>query len=311
VIGKIQRVALREVWKHEAHDFTAWLMENIDVLSDAIQMPLQNVERERSAGDFSADLVADDGEGNVVVIENQLEKSNHDHLGKLITYIAALGARTAIWIVSEPRPEHVGAVAWLNETRLATFYLLKVEAIKIGASDPAPLPTLITGPSEEAQAVGDTKKDISERHVLRRQFWTSLLERAKAKTKLHANVSPGQSSYIGASAGKQGLSFTYTIKQHQAGVELYIDGGKDSDAENRTIFDQLAAHREEIEKAFGGPLEWMRPEDSRFCRVRYVVNKGGYRDEQNKWPDIDDAMIDAMTRLEKALRPHIQKLQIQ
>ncbi len=110
MIGKIVRRQLREVWKHEALDFTTWLVENIDVLSEALDLSLQEAKREQAAGDFSVDLVAEDDSGNTVVIENQLEKSDHDHLGKLITYLAALDARVAVWIVSEPRPEHTKAV---------------------------------------------------------------------------------------------------------------------------------------------------------------------------------------------------------
>lgn len=93
---KIQRVPLREVWEHEAHDFTAWLQENIDVLNDALNLSLANAEREKAAGDFSVDLVAEEESENPVVIENQLEKSNHDHLGKLLTYLVAIGAKTTI-----------------------------------------------------------------------------------------------------------------------------------------------------------------------------------------------------------------------
>ena len=309
MVGKIQRLPLREVWKHEALAFTTWLVDNTDVLSDALGTTLQNAEREQAAGDFSVDLVAEDDAGNVVIIENQLEKSNHDHLGKLITYVAALGARTAVWIVADPRPEHVSAIAWLNESRLANFYLLKVEAIKIGDSEPAPLLTLITGPSEESQAVGDTKKEIAERYTLRQAFWAGLLNRAKPLTKLHSNTSPGQYSWIATSAGKGGISFNYTIKQHQGGAELYIDRGKDSEAENRAIFDKLAQHRQEIEQAFGSPLEWARPDERRFCRIRYTVANGGYKDDQAEWPKTQDAMIDGMIRLEKVLRPYIQQIQ--
>jgi hypothetical protein len=137
MIGKIVRRPLREVWKHEALDFTTWLVENIDVLSEALDLPLQDAKREQACGDFSVDLVADDGSGSTVVIENQLEKSNHDHLGKLITYLAALDARVAIWIVSDARPEHTKAITWLNESRLASFYLVKAEAICIDSSAPA------------------------------------------------------------------------------------------------------------------------------------------------------------------------------
>jgi hypothetical protein len=113
-LGRLQRVALGEVWKHEAQDFTKWLQNNMDVLNESLDLNLIWADRERPVGDFSADLVAEDEDGGTVVIENQLEKSNHDHLGKLITYLAAIGAKTAIWIVSDPRPDHVAAIGWLN-----------------------------------------------------------------------------------------------------------------------------------------------------------------------------------------------------
>src|SRR4051794_23918514 len=114
-IGKIERVPLREVWRHEARDLTTWLVENVDVLNDALGLGLVSAERERAAGAFSVDLVAQDADGRTVVIENQLERSDHDHLGKLVTYTAMTDANVAVWIVSEPRPEHVRAVSWLND----------------------------------------------------------------------------------------------------------------------------------------------------------------------------------------------------
>lgn len=309
MIGKITRVPLRDVWKHEALDFSSWLVANTDVLSGVLGVTLQKPETEQAAGAFSADLVAEDDGGNVVVIENQLEKSNHDHLGKLITYVAALDARLAVWIVSDPRPEHVKAITWLNESRLANFYLLKIEAIRIGDSAPAPLLTLITGPSEETDEAGETKKDIIERYLLRRRFWQGLLDRAKQKTKLHVNISPSDHGSIATGAGKYGLWFVYTVTQHAATAELVIDRGKGSDAENRALLEQLKTHQTEIEQCFGGLLEWYRPEDARLCRVRHNVQAGGYRDDEEKWPAIQDAMIDAMIRLEKAVRPFLQSIQ--
>ncbi|MGA2799121.1 MAG: hypothetical protein ABSE63_16195, partial [Thermoguttaceae bacterium] len=188
VIGKIQRLDISKVWKLET-DFTKWLEDNIDILNELVDVTLSAAEREKSAGVFSVDLVAEDNDGNLVVIENQMGKSDHDHLGKLITYLTAIDAKAAIWIVADPRPEHITAINWLNESRLASFYLLKLEAIQIGESQPAPLLTLIVGPSTEGLEVGDKKKQLAERHILRRKFWSMLLERAKTKTKLHATIS--------------------------------------------------------------------------------------------------------------------------
>lgn len=171
----IERVPLRDVWRHEAHNLTTWLEENIDVLNDVLDLSLTNIEREQAAGSFSVDLVAEDDSSNTVVIENQLERSNHDHLGKLLTYTAFTDARAAFWIVADPRPEHVRAISWLNESAATAFYLLKLEGIRIGDSAPAPLLTLIVGPSEEGREVGEAKKERAERCAIRRRFWTDCL----------------------------------------------------------------------------------------------------------------------------------------
>jgi len=310
MIGKLKRVPLREVWQHEALDFTTWLEDNFDVLNDALDITISNVEREQQAGTFKVDLVAEDESGDLVIIENQLEKSNHDHLGKLITYLTVLEAKTAIWIVSDPRPEHVRAIAWLNESSSGAFYLLKVEAVKIGESPPAPLLTLIVGPSKEIREMGDTKRELAERQVIRRRFWTALLEKAKDKTRLHSNISPGKDSWIGTGAGKSGLSYNYVIRQHDADVELYIDRGKGLEDENKAVFDSLASARESIESVFGDPLDWQRLEGKQACRIKWHTDLAGYRDDESRWPDVQDAMIDAMIRLEKALKPLIAKLNV-
>jgi len=309
MIGKIERVPLREIWRHEAYDFTTWLQDNIDVLNDVIDLSLLGAEREQTAGRFSVDLVAEDEGGNPVIIENQLEKSDHDHLGKIITYLTAIEAKNAIWIVADPRPEHINAVSWLNESSAANFYILKVEGIRIGNSEPAPLLTLIVGPSEESREVGDKKKELAERYVIRQRFWKDLLDRAKEKTRLHAQISPSQYSWIGTGAGKRGLSFNYSITKHEGKAELYIDRGKGSEEKNKEIFDQLISHKEEIENKFGGPLVWERLDTKRASRISKKLDLGGYRDEE-KWPEIHDSMIDTMIRLEKALRPFVKKVEI-
>jgi hypothetical protein len=210
LIGKLERVPLREVWKHEALDFTQWLQENIDVLNSALDLNLVNVDREQAAGSFSIDLVAEDEGGGTVIIENQLEKSNHDHLGKLVTYLTGMGAKAAIWIVSDPRPEHVAAITWLNEASSAAFYMVKVEAVRIGSSPAAPLFTLIVGPSEETEEVGHTKREIAERYSIRKRWWTQLIERSAKLSKLHAHITPSEYSWIGTSSGAKPELFNYS-----------------------------------------------------------------------------------------------------
>lgn len=307
MIEKIQRLPLRSVWRHEAFDFTTWLEQNVDALAEVLGVSLSNIEREQDAGDFKVDLVAENDAGEAVVIENQLEKSNHDHLGKLLTYLAALDAKMAVWIVAEPRPEHVRAVGWLNESGLANFYLLKLEAIRVGESEPAPLLTLITGPSEETTQAGDKKKEFVRRENATYHFFEGLLERARKRTPLHANISPGRNHWVGTSAGHSGMAFNYVILRNIARVELYIDAGADSAERSKVMFDALAAQKDPIEKEFGAALHWERLDGARACRISAPIEKGGLLAE-DRWPEIQDAMIDAMVRLEKALKPSLDQL---
>ncbi len=308
MIGKIQKVPLRDIWKHEAQDFTKWLQENIDVLNSMLDFQLTNPEREQSTGNFSVDLVAEDESGSIVIIENQLEKSNHDHLGKVITYLAAVGASKAIWIVSQPRPEHVKAISWLNESTAAEFYLFKIEGIKIGDSKPAPLLTLIVEPSQEVKEAGETKKEYVDRHYLRKDFWQLLLEIAKTKTRLHSNISPNVYSWIGTGAGISGLSYNYVIGQHEGKVELYIDKDKEDGKENKAIFDELLKSKDDIEKRFGGELNWERLDGKRASRIVKYLTNGGYKDEREKWNSICENMIANMIKLEKAIGSYLEKI---
>lgn len=309
-IGKLTRISLREVWKHEAYDFTRWLQENIDVVNEVVDLSLTSPEREQPAGAFNVDLVAEDEAGGTAVIENQLEKSDHDHLGKLITYVANYQAKHAIWVVAHPRPEHVQAITWLNETGTTAFYLVKVEAIQINDSLPAPLLTLIVGPSEESKDVGETKKELAERDILRKKFWAGLLEKAKETTTLHANITPGQYHWIGAGSGKSGLTYNYVIRKYEASIELYIDRGKESEQDNQEILEKLITYREPIEETFGDKLTWARLEGKRACRIQKTLLTGGYRSDTDAWPQIYAAMIGTMTRLEKALKPYINRLNV-
>lgn len=310
MIGRMKKVPLKEVWEHEAKDFTSWLEKNIEVLGEELDIDLTAIEREKDVGTFSVDLLAEDQNGQRVIIESQLNKTDHDHLGKIITYISNLDAKIAIWISSNPRPEHLQAIDWLNETAAdIKFYLVKVEAYKIGNSDPAPKFFVVSGPSEEAKRVGEIKQKGAKRHNLRFEFWRNLLEKSKKKTDLHSNISPNIWSWIGTGAGRAGLAFNYAVTYKFGQVELYIDRGQDTKEENKNIFDQFYAHRVEIEKSFGGKLDWERLDNRRACRIKKTFTYAGLEDK-DKWDKLHDDMIDAMIRLEKVFKKPIRELKI-
>ncbi|WOS65833.1 DUF4268 domain-containing protein [Sinorhizobium fredii] len=306
-IGRLERLPLRQVWNHEAYDFTKWLQDNIDILNETLDLTLVNVDREKSAGSFSVDLVAEDEGGGKVIIENQLEKSNHDHLGKLITYYTALDARAAVWIVSDPRPEHVAAVAWLNDSSSGRFYIVKVEAIRIGQSPPAPLLTLIVGPSAETEEVARAKKQFADRYDIRHRWWSQLVVRLDAK--MHAHITPGSYSWIGTSSGVRGLNFNYTVTQDECGAELYIDRGNGTELENKLIFDQLFEKRDQIDPLLAESVSWQRLDGKRASRIKMSL-PGGYRSQEDDWEAIQTPLVAAMNRLETALRPHLKSLKL-
>jgi hypothetical protein len=151
-------------------------------------------------------------------------------------------------------------------------------------------------------------EDQPGRRRLRLKFWQGLLGRPGVKTTRHADLSPAEAGWIAAGSGVRGLPFVYTVKQQEGRVELFIDRGPGKAAENKRIYDRLEGHREEIERAFGGKLSWERLEGKQGCRIAYLSTDGGYRSDESKWPEIQDTLIDAMVRLEKALVPHLAKL---
>ena len=224
-IGKIEIVPLRDAFRHEAHTFTRWLETNIDALSQRLGIELTVIEREKAVGSFNVDLLCEDRQGNFVIVENQLERSDHDHLGKVLTYLVNLEAKTAIWVTPEVRPEHRRVIDWLNEATSAdiSFYLVQVQAVRIGDSPFAPLFTVLAAPDEQTREIGETKKELAEQHVRHKEFWTQLLERSKKRTKLFSGRSPSLAHWLGTGSGRSGVEFVYVILKDSARIELYID----------------------------------------------------------------------------------------
>lgn len=309
-IAKIVRLSITEVWRYEARNLTPWLCDNIEALSEAIGIDLVNPEREQSTGNFNVDIKAEDENGDMVVIENQFGTSNHDHLGKLITYGVAFEAKTAIWIVESPKQEHINAINWLNESdNGCNYYLVRLETIKIGDSHPAPLFTIISGPSVEAKELGKIKKTESERHILRLKFWTYFLHIAKEqKLSMFNSISPTKDSWIGAGAGKRGIQYVFWVTKNSIRLELRIDRGKDSELENIEIFKQLYNEKNTIENKIGDTLDWVNQEGTRMRALRKDFTNGGYKNKESEWNAISLRAIDFMKKLESATKPLVNKL---
>ncbi len=229
-IVALETVPLDQAFPNEAQDLTPWLEENIEALGERLGLKLSIEQREKSVGDFRVDLLCQDGDGQKVIIENQVEETDHDHLGKLLTYLVNLEAKIAIWVTSDPRTEHQRVIEWLNEASPndTAFYLVKVEAIKSGENTISPLFSVLAKPDKQIKEIGEVKKEWAERHFKRLEFWKSLLERSKDKTPLFANISPGKEHWIATGAGKAGVVFSYAILMDSGTAELYIDHDHDT-----------------------------------------------------------------------------------
>jgi predicted type IV restriction endonuclease len=166
----------------------------------------------------------------------------------------------------------------------------------------------VAPPTREGTSGRTGPQDRPERYDLRKRFWEGLLSRPGVRGTRHANITPREYQWMAAASGVRGLPFVYAIGQDEGKVELYIDRGADQKAANKDIFDRLHGQKKEIEGSFGGELTWQRLDNKRACRIAYTVRNGGYRSDESEWPPIQDAMIDAMARLEAALTPHLARL---
>lgn len=313
-IGKLEPVDLRKMFPDEARDFTPWLQDNIDVLSERLGIELTVVEREKQVGSFSLDLLAEGPNGEMVIIENQLYRTDHDHLGKVLTYLVNLDAKTAIWVTPEVRPEHMRVFQWLNENTPADvlFFLVKVEAFKIGESEPAPLFTVYVQPTETGKATGKAIRDYTAAEAKRLEFWKGFIARSRERTDLFRNVSPPKSNWLDAATGRSGFYYWGTINKRNAYVEFNIgfDNASETGAGNKRAFDQLYAQKAEIEQEFGDTLEWEKREGkAKSSCIRKYFREAGL-DNEDRWDEIQEWMLDTWIRLDKALRDRIAKLKL-
>ena len=182
-LGKLKEIDIRKVWQHEQYDFSKWLSSenNLKELGDILNLSLTDVETEKFVGNYRCDILCkDEITGKVVLIENQLEPSNHDHLGKIITYSSGLDASVVVWIVQNAREEHASAIEWLNKHTDddVSFFLVEIHAYKIGDSEPAPQFKIIEQPNDFVKSVKAISKnsDISDTEKKRLEFWTQFNE---------------------------------------------------------------------------------------------------------------------------------------
>ena len=313
-LAKIERVDLREAWPNEARDFTPWLAENIVELGEALGMDLELQQTEAAVGGYSLDVLATDlNQNRPVIIENQLEQTNHDHLGKLLTYAAGYDAKVIVWLTREFRDEHRQTLDWLNRRtdKETEFFGVVLELLKIDGSRPAPQFRAVVTPNDwrkeaAAKARGDTPV-ASARGERYREFFQPLIDTLRERHKF-TNVRKAQpQNWYSFSAG-YGQRITYGANftgQKQARVEVYIDNG-DGDR-NIRLLEDLELHREAIESALGETLSWQRLENRRACRIA-LDRSGSIEDDADTLAEIQDWMVRSLLKLKQVFDPKLAEL---
>ena len=239
---------------------------------------------------------------------NQLEKTDHSHLGQILTYAVGVDAKTVIWISPEPRTEHVAVLEWLNEVTPVdmSWYILKIEAVKIGDSPVAPLFSIIAGPNQEGKAAGEVKKDSAERHQKRIPFWEGLLSVLNEKTKLFRNISPSHDNWLTATSGMSGFNYSILIRMDSAAIQLVI--GKDRSGEmNKKIFDYFYERKEKIEEAFGNEINWRRMDNNITSIIQHDINECGLND-MSTWDQGYQVIADKLVKWDKAFKPYYTEI---
>lgn len=300
-LGKLKEIDIRKVWGHEQYDFSKWLSteENIKELGDTLNLSLTDVETEKLVGAYRCDILCkDELTGKTVLIENQLEKTNHDHLGKIITYASGLDASVVVWIVSAARDEHASAIEWLNKHTDddLSFFLIEVHVFTIGESAPAPQFKVIEQPNDFAKKAKNmaNSPNLNNSQAKRLEFWNRfnevIEERGKPFNKRKATTDHWYSVAIGSSDCH--ISVDLVNRDHKIRVGLWIADSKD-------LFDRLYAHKQEIEINLGMHLNWDRLDNKKASVICTYISGLDFNDQSN-YHILMNQTIDTVLKLRQA-----------
>lgn len=273
VLARLTPVSLREVWANEASDFTPWLLENADVLADALGLDLELTDREHEVGSYYLDLIGFDLTNDCpLVVENQLTKTDHGHLGQLLTYAAGTDARTIVWVAPEFRDEHREAVDFLNTLTEGTarFFAVEISVVRIGSSDMAPLLRLVAKPNDWHTAVSASVRDAgrtSARGQMYVALWAKVADAISSTGSEHSRdyrAAP-RNWFVVSRVGSLASICCSFARNGRIRVEVYL--GRGSAQTNRELFDRLLAERSSIEAAIGAELTWEELDGRRACRI--------------------------------------------
>lgn len=303
-LGTLEEIKdLRKVWPHEALNFTPWVEENVDLLADAVGLDITVDETESSVGDFNVDIYASEtGTDRKIIIENQLGDTDHDHLGKLITYASGKGADVVIWVVKHAREEHKAAIEWLNnhtDDKIG-FFLCEIKLFQIGDSQIAPTFTVVERPNDWTKEIKKTTA-ANPTQQLRLAYWQAFNDYAFQNTgfsKAFNRRKPSTDHWYSLSLGSSACSINILCiqKRNELDVEFYINDDKE-------LFKSIYAHKDEIESSMGYKLDWKELPEKKASRI--LIEKAVELDNKDKWPKQFDWAMDVCLKMKKAFKKYI------
>jgi Domain of unknown function (DUF4268) len=317
-LGRLQKVDLREAWSSESSDFTPWLAQegNLNLLGDAIGIELELASQEKDVGPFRADILCKDtATDNWVLIENQLERTDHSHLGQLLTYAAGLNAVTIVWIAERFTEEHRATLDWLNERtdEKINLFGLEVELWRIGDSPIAPKFNIISQPNDWARTVQQAaagSSEISVHKQLQLKFWTAFKQHMEAKGSFVRCQKPLPQHWSNHAIGRSGVHLTSIVSlwNSETGVkgpeiraELYVHGPN-----AKQEFAALQKQKDAIEQTLGFPLTWHNPENKAMCRL-YTRQNADFLNE-DQWPQHFEWLRLRLETMHKVFAPIVKNL---
>ena len=319
--GKLEKVDLRDAWQTEAGDFTPWLAQehNIRMLADTIGIELEIEAQEKQVGPFRADILCKDVvNDHWVLIENQLEQTDHTHLGQLLTYAAGLNTVTIVWVAKSFRAEHRAAMDWLNEMtgEDIAFFALEVELWRIGDSPVAPKFNVVCSPNDWVKSVSQAAKQaqqdaLTPKKQVQLEFWTKFREHCETRPCQFKPTKALAQHWMNIAAGKSGLFFTAiasfydseaeTFEQHELRAELSINT---SNAKEH--FQVLFGQREAIEEAMQEKLEWQNREDRKSCKI--YIRRSANLEQPDCWSGYFEWLCKKLDRMNLVFRDRIKNL---
>lgn len=307
-LAKLKEIDLREIWEHEALNFTKWLAkdENLSLLSDEIGIEITLIQTEASVGKFNVDILAEEeNRGRKIVIENQLESTNHDHLGKLITYASGFDAEIIIWIVKEVRDEHKQAIDWLNEhsDEQTNFFAIKMEVWQIEESPYAPKFQVISQPNDWAKAVkkSSSELDLSDVKLTQLEFWTDFRKFGQDRNSNLRFRKPYPQHWYDISIGipRSHLALVVDTRLNLIRCEFYIPDDKE-------LYKDLEKYKDEINEELHCDLEWMYLEGKKASRIR-TVSEADISDTEN-WETYFSWLLNKSNDFQKVFLKYYKKL---